>query len=242
MNKCHAKVSLVSAGLAALALGWTGGVSPVQANTLVNLPLLNGSFESPTYNGTANTIPTNWGFFSSGPQTVGITSAEFLSGSQSLILTAPPSSGGNNQFDGIYQSFNNNLTYAPTDTYTFSTYLLADSAAPLTGTAVAEIGIEFHTSSGLLNQSYLTITPSELSATTWTQFTVTGSPSATEGPTNGADINVVIMVNGGSATTSGGSFYADDATAAVPEPATLPLALMGLASLALIVRRKIHRA
>jgi hypothetical protein len=194
------------------------------------IPLLNTSFESPVADG-SEPAPDNWGFFTSGPNSSGVSSNIARTGGQSLIFFAPPDAGDANSFQGYAQGVT--LAVGTSDTITFSGYFRADAGLPLAANAIGKLGIEFHRANNSeINRVELQILPGDLSTSEWRLFSVSGSPNGEAATSLGFTL---VEVNGDAPNS--GIFYVDD-VAAVPEPTTFSMVALALGAVGVIRRMK----
>jgi hypothetical protein len=221
---------------AALALS----ASSVQAQNLVD-----PGFENP-FQTTANPITVagvnqGWALFngagSAGQSDMSASIDSPHSGTEALLETA--NVGNNWNPAGAYQVITG---ITPGDTYTFSVWALTDTANDAyasTAGLLVQLGFETAALGGadsVQNPGNTVGISGALPAeNTWAQYSVTATAPAGE---TDAIVYLMFQDNNG-ATVTEDAFY-DDATLvqAVPEPTTLAIAGMGLASSFFLIRRR----
>ncbi len=208
MRKTYSIALFAAVGLSAGLIVFNGRSSAKTVSVVHKMRLYNSGFGYPASNGQKNQAPANWFYYGNVPQSkssVGITKKAARSGVQSLRFHASSS----NAIEGYWQRLR--AQYNALETVMFSAYIKADPHSPLSGSAVARLGVEFHLPGGpFLNQQYLTIRPSEISTTHWKKFTVTATPLKA---ISGGSVHFVVSMTTGN--SPGGAFYVDDTSAKV---------------------------
>lgn len=218
----------------AIAAALAFSTSTTQAQNL----LVDGSFENNTFTANPITLATvnqGWAnnFGGAVPLQSNMSSANSRPQSGSYSLLTVNAAGNNWNPVGTYQIVSGGVTVG--NSYSLTGYALQDSSTPRTGTYGTPIDIQLQFfDAGLANiQTTETGWTALGTVGTWQSYTVTGTAPA--GAVY-AGAYLMFMDNG---QTSPDYVYFDNASlTATPEPTSLALVGMGLASFYLIRRRK----
>ncbi len=153
--------------------------------------LSNGGFEEPSADGSATTVPNDWGDWGASY----VSTQYAYAGAQSLV-----ESGANS---GVNQT----LSVTPGVSYTAIAYAMAPSN--LTGPEGAFLNMFFYSAGGTeLSSTGLTVLSSTKTASGWNSYTV-----SEVAPSNAATVTLALQIGAytGNPGTAGGSVYWDDA-------------------------------
>ena len=199
---------IVSVGLVVFAAG------VARASLIVN-----GGFESPP-GAVGEPAPTDWNFFSSGPNTSGVVPSGFAQeGLQLLQFFGSPLDAGS--FQGYAQDKNIGLNAG--QKVNFYSFVRSSPFLQYTNAMTLELKIEFFNNNVFLNSAQLDVTKDDITTGAWTQFLVSGAPVSS------ADmVRFVIAQNVGFTPNESGIIWVDNVAAyVVPEPSLLGLLVFG---------------
>jgi len=191
----------------------TGGTYSVRADFVSEkfiqskFELQNPSFELTNDASVAEPPPDDWTFFSSGPDSSGVSEEDGArTGERVLQFFAPSGSTDTGDNQGYFQDVAIDLSAS--DSVFFSVYLRSEPGLPMQANVTNKIGIEFIGPAGESNRVESFIGSSQLSTSKWTHFTVSGNPVNN---VNTARLTIVQVKH--SDTAAAGVSWAEDVVA-----------------------------